>query len=196
MALAEILESIRVESEATAAGLIADAESEADQILQRAREHARSEEQRLAGALDDRIRGERARSLSSSHLEAARSRRAAREDVYQQALEGVRSRLGGLRGSADYAVVLDSLLEEAVSAMPEGRTVRVDARDSETVERIIAARRLDLTVELDDFPLGGVVLVAPGWTVDNRLVTRLNRAGSHLRFVAGEITPELRGGTP
>jgi vacuolar-type H+-ATPase subunit E/Vma4 len=196
LALADILETIRLESQAAAAGLVADAESQAEQILERARKQAQREERRLAGSLDDRIRGERARSLSRSHLEAARSRRAAREDAYQQAIEGVKKRLSDLRDTEAYARVLDSLLEEAVSNMPEGRTTRVDARDSESVERIIADRRLDLTVELDDFPLGGLVLVAPGRTVDNRLATRLERAGPHLRFVAGEITPELRGRAP
>jgi vacuolar-type H+-ATPase subunit E/Vma4 len=193
LGLPDILETIRLEAEEESAALIAAAEDEADRVLARARERAAEEEKRLAGSLDDRLRTERARIVSRGQLEAAQARRAAREEVFQQLLAGVVDRLGEVRRSARYAAVMASLLDEAISTMPEARVIRVDPADSDVVERALVAQGLDLTVELEDYPQGGLVLAAPGRTIDNRLATRLERAGSHLRFVAGQVIPELRG---
>lgn len=194
MGLSEILETIRAESEKVASGLIAEAETEAERTLSRARDQAGGEERRLAGSLDDRIRLERARVLSRSHLDAARVRRAAREDLYGDAIEAVIQRLADERSSHDYERLLGSLLDEALATMPGATTIRVDRSDVAVMERVLATRNLDIEVEAGETPLGGLVLMAPGQTVDNTLATRLARADNHLRFVAGEIIPELRGG--
>jgi vacuolar-type H+-ATPase subunit E/Vma4 len=194
LSLSEILETIQTESEATASGLLADAEGEAEQILARARTEAGSEEQRLAGSLEDRIRLERARVLSRSHLDAARARRAAREKVFRRAIEAVTERLGAERFSDSYEELMGSLLDEAMAVMPGATTLQVDPRDVDVMKRVFASRNLDIEIEAEEEPLGGLVLRAPGRTVDNTLATRLSRAEDHLRFVAGEIIPELRGG--
>lgn len=195
MGLQDILETIRLESEDTAAHLIADAEAEAERTLARARDLAADEERRLAGSRDDRLRNERARVLSRGFLEAAEARRGAREEVYQAAVDRLIERLGEVRRSARYPELLGSLLDEAVATMPDARTILVDSGDSQLAERMLIDRRLDTTVETGDIPLGGLMLAAPGKTIDNRLATRLERAESHLRFVAGQIIPELRGGS-
>lgn len=194
MGLSEILETIRAESEQTASGLLADAEREAEEILARARAQAGSEERRLAGALGDRTLLETKRILSRAHLESARARRAAREDVYRRAIDEVTDRLASVRSSDRYEDLMGSLLHEAMAAMPRATTVKVDPDDAAVTSRVLAAKSLDIGIELVDTPLGGLVLAAPGQTVDNTLNTRLARADQHLRFVAGEILPELRGG--
>lgn len=194
MALPDILETIRAESEETASRLVGEAEAEAEELLARARAEAGSEEQRLGGSFDERIRLERARILSRSHLDAARARRVAREDVYGRAIDEVTARLADKRASDDYRELLGSLLDEAVVILPEATEIRVDPGDVPTIERLLDSRSLDLTVETEETPLGGLVLAAPGRTVDNTLATRLTRADRQLRFVAGEIIPELRGG--
>lgn len=195
MGLPDILETIRSESEATASALIGDAEAAAEQLLARARTEAALEEERLAAGLDDRIRQERARVLSLSHLEAARARRAAREDVYEKAVDGVARRLAEIRSSPDYGTLMGSLLDEAVATLPGATTVRVDPADEGLVRDLLASRRLEMELKIEETPKGGLVLVAPGRTVDNRLATRLGRADTHLRFIAGEIIPGLRGGS-
>lgn len=195
MGLPEILETIRAQSEETAAGIVADAETEAQGVLSRARTEANFEERRLAGSLDDRIRLEQARILSRSLLEAARARRAAREDVYRRVIEAVTERLAELRSSDRYHQLLGSLLDEAMATMPGATTLEIDPSDRVVVDGVISTRNLDITIETEEMPLGGLVLRAPGRTVDNTLATRLSRADNHLRFVAGEMIPELRGGS-
>lgn len=193
MALQDILATIRTESEETAAQLIAEARAEEDRMLSRGREEADEEERRLAGSEDDRIRSERARALSQSHLEAARGRRMAREQVYARAIAGVTRRLSAIRASAEYEPLMASLLEEAVAALPGATSVRVDPDDAEVMRRVLESKGVSLGVETEPTPLGGLVLVAPGTMVDNRLATRLERADDQLRFVAGDVIPELRG---
>ena len=162
--------------------------------MARARTEADSEERRHAGSLDERIRLERARVVSRSHLDAARARRTAREDVYRTAIERVIEHLAEERASDSYEELLGSLLDEAMAIMPEATTLRVDPDDVAVVARVLSSRSLDLEVETEETPLGGLVLTAPGRIVDNTLAARLNRADNHLRFVAGEIIPQLRGG--
>jgi vacuolar-type H+-ATPase subunit E/Vma4 len=193
LGLQDILETIRSEADETASGLEAEARAESERLLTRAREEADDEERRLASSQDDRIRGERARALSQSHLEAARARRVAREQAYQKAVDSVRSRLGEIRGSDRYESLMTSLLDEAIAALPEADTVRVDPADVHVLRKVLAARHLEIDIETEETPLGGLVLAAPGRTVDNRLATRLERSDSQLRFVAGEVIPALRG---
>lgn len=191
MGLQDILETIRSEAEETVSDLEARARAESDQILESAREKAEEEERRLSLSQDDRIRGERARALSGSHLEAARARRNAREEVFQKSIEAVRLRLGTVRESDRYESLMASLLDEAIAALPEATVLRVDPADVAVMRRVLGSR--DLQIETEWTELGGLVVAAPGRTVDNRLATRLERAENHLRYLAGEIIPELRG---
>lgn len=193
MGLQDILETIRSEAEETVSGLEAQARAESDQALDRAREKARLEERRLAGSQDDRIRGERARALSRSHVEAARARRIAREDVFQKSIDAVRRRLGAVRESDRYESLMASLFDEAIAALPEATVIRVDPGDAAVTRSVLVSRDLEFEIETEETALGGLVLAAPGRTVDNRLATRLERAENQLRYVAGEVIPELRG---
>lgn len=194
MALEDILATIRTEAEETASDLLAVARAEADQVLERAREEAEREARRLAASLDDRIRQEHSRVLSRARLDAGRARDMAREEIYQSARERVIQRLEEVRTSPDYEGILTALLAEATATMPAIDEVRVDPRDVGLMERIVSNRGLDLAVVPKETPLGGVLAVADRRAVDNTLATRLERADEHLRYIAGEFIPTLRGG--
>jgi vacuolar-type H+-ATPase subunit E/Vma4 len=195
MALGDILAAIRAESERAGAEIVAAAEEEAARLVDRAREEAAREEQRLAGSLDDQARLERSRIVSRAHLKAATERRAARDQVYRAAQEGVIRRLEQLRSSPRYEEVLGALLDEALGVLPEATAVRVDPMDVGLARRLLAARSLKISVETGDCALGGVVVSADGQAVDNRILSRLDRADEHLRHIAGDLVPALRGGT-
>jgi len=195
MALSDILDAIRAESQETATGILAAAEAEAARLLDQAREEASREERRLAASKDEQARLERSRIISRAHLEAAQKRRAAREQVYLLALDGVVQRIEALRASPEYRAVLATLFDEAIAVLPSPAAVRVDPADVELVGAILAARDIDLAIEPEVAPLGGILVVAEGRTVDNTLRSRLERADEHLRYVAGELIPGLRRGT-
>ncbi len=194
MALEDILEAIRAESERAAAEILATAEAGANVLLERARDEAKREEQRLSSSLDDQARLERSRIVSRAHLEAATERRDAREQAYRAAREGATRQIEALRSSSQYEKVLADLLDEALAVLPGATVVRVNPTDVATVERLLADKDLDIRIEPDALPLGGVVAAAEGRSVDNSLRSRLDRADEHLRYVAGELAPGLRGG--
>ncbi|MGD2101099.1 MAG: V-type ATP synthase subunit E [Acidimicrobiia bacterium] len=193
MALNEILETIRSESEETVSSVVASAHVEAEETLDRARAVAAGEKRRLSRAFDDRARQERSRILSRAHLEAAQERRAAREQIYLEALEGARQRLGEVRSSPEYEAVLGKLLDEAVAVLPNAGVVAVDPADVELMQHILDARDLDLEIATRQAPLGGVTVRTERRGVDNMVATRLQRADEHLRYIAGELIPALRG---
>lgn len=194
MALSDILDAIRADSQEMASGVLVAAEADADQILDRAREEAAREEQRLAASLDDQARLEQSRIMSRAHLEAARELRAAREKVYLTALDGVVRQIEALRSSSEYEDVLAALLDEALAVLPAATAVRVDPADVEIMVGVLAARNLDILIVPEEFPLGGVVVAGQGRIVDNKLRSRLDRADEHLRYVAGELISGLREG--
>lgn len=193
MALSDILEAIHADSRETESRVISEAQAEVDRILLGAREDAAAEERRQAASLDDQIRLEQSRIMSRAHLEAARERRTLREEVYLDVLGRVRLRIETLRDSPDYREVLADLLDEAMAVLPEATTVVVDPVDVDVVRTLVESRRLDVDVEPGECLLGGVVVVAEGCSVDNTLHSRLQRADEHLRFIAGELIPALRG---
>lgn len=194
MALGDILEAIRVESRETASEILAAAEVEASRILERAREEAAGEEERLAASRDDHARLESSRIESRAHLDAARERRAVRERVYQSALEEAALRIEVLRASSEYEEVLAQLLDEAVAVLPIATTVRVDPTDEELIKGILATREYSLGVETHECEWGGILVSADGRAVHNDLRSRLDRADEHLRHIAGDLIPALRGG--
>lgn len=196
MALDDILESIRREAEAEADDIRTSARARADDLLREARSDATAREEHLAHGGDDRIRVTRRRTASLAHLDAARLRRTAREAVYQRVLEGVRTRLHAIREEAGYEDVLARLLDECTAALPDPEIVRVDVGDADLVRRLLAARGIDATIAELDSGWGGITLERDGRRVRNDLEARLHRADGHLRFVAGEIHPPLRGSGP
>ena len=194
MALSDILEVIRTQSDDTAEQALDEARIEAKKILDRAAAQSAAEEERLAASLDDQARLVRSQVMSRAHLETTRRRRAARERVFSNAVQAVTERVEDLRRSEQYEEVLASLLDEAIAILPDATTVAVDPADVEMTTSLLSTRTLDAAIEERACPLGGVVLGRAGRSVDNTLLTRIDRADEHLRFLAGEMLPELRGG--
>jgi vacuolar-type H+-ATPase subunit E/Vma4 len=118
------------------------------------------------------------RITSRAHLDAARARREARESIYRQAKERAAEKLERLRSRPEYREILASLLAEGMAVLPEAKVAQVGSTAQ---------------VEPGEVAGGGVVLAADGVIVHNDLTSRLERADQHLRYIAADLFPELRG---
>lgn len=196
MALEDILEAIEAEADGRVASIITEAEATAAAVLTQARADAAELRERLSRSRDGAAGVAGRRILSHAHLEAARQRRAAREELYQSALEGGRRRLAAVRDGPGYDLVLGGLFDEAVAVLPDATVARVDPRDTATLRRLLEERDVAIEIEGSRNGWGGVELVADGRAVVNDLESRLDRADDHLRQIATEIIPALKGGGP
>ncbi len=195
MALEDILDAIRSEAEEESSRMLTDASARADAILADAREVASVREDELTHSVDGRIANERRRTASLAVLEASRARRAAREEVFALAIEKVSDVLRGLHTDPRYDAVLERLFDEAAAALPDPGAVVVHVRDRGRIEKILQDRGLDIPIQVTEDQWGGVVIHSDGRVVRNDLETRLRKAEPHLRFIAGELVPSLRGGS-
>ncbi len=78
--------------------------------------------------------------------------------------------------------------------LPLPDTVRVEPRDEALARELLSERGIDAPIEPLDGGWGGVEVEAEGTRVRNDLASRLERAEGHLRHLAGELHPPLRGG--
>jgi len=189
MALDDILEAIRLETDAEIEAIEADAAARAAAIADEGARAAAVAEAELAGVrdLDAVTAGNRIR--NGARLEGDRELRAAREAIVQRIFTEVKGRLDGLRNSADYPAILGRLAREASSVLPEANVVQVDARDAALVDGLF-----DDSVEVvaDLSIRGGLVLAsADGRTVHNTVEVRVERAAPHMRRLIAELIPEL-----
>jgi vacuolar-type H+-ATPase subunit E/Vma4 len=196
MALEDILSAIEQEAEAEATRIFAEAEERASALLEKARSEADVEADRLARGRDEAAAVAVRRITSRAHLEASQARRAARESVYIQARDRAAEKLEHIRSDPDYQKVLGSLLTEALAVLPDAKVARVAEADVDLARDLLDGIRSEVHIEPADVPWGGVALVADGLAVHNDLATRLERADRHLRFIAADIFPHLKGGEP
>lgn len=194
MALEDILDAIRDEAEEESSRILADATGRAESLLAEAREASASREKELAHSADERIARDRRRTVSLAVLEASRARRAAREEVFARVIGKVSEELRSLSDDEAYEATLGQLLDEALAVLPDPERVEVHPGDRDRIERILAARGLDPSIDTVEDVWGGVGLRSDGRIVRNDLETRLRRAEPHLRFIAGEVFPALRAG--
>ena len=192
MALADILQDIEREADAEVARIGDEARREADRLVAAARSAA----DRDASELDE-VRGaafdeERRRLLILARTEATDALRGAREQLAEWVLERVRDRLGGVRAEPAYPAVLRALLDEALGALPDARTIAVDRRDVDLAETLVAqldpagARGLRVTPALETW--GGVeVAAADPRLVRDTLEERLARATPYLRPLLADL---------
>jgi vacuolar-type H+-ATPase subunit E/Vma4 len=193
MAVEDILAAIESEAAAESSRIIAEAERRASALLEEARAGAEVEIDRLARGRDEAAAVAVRRITSRAHLDAARVRREARESIYRQAKEQAAAKLGRL-SPLEYRKVLSSLLTEGLAALPEAKVARVGAEDVELASDLLREIGSTAEVESGDVAGGGVVLLADGVVVHNDLPGRLERADHHLRYIAADLFPELRGG--
>lgn len=195
MALADILRAIDEE----AAAEIGRIDSEADERARAERERAGAE---AAGIEEAELRRRRAateeqvrRIVTGAHVDADRIVRAAREAVYQDLLARTRARLEQVPGSPGYGQVLALLFDECRRVLPEGRTLRVREPDADRVTALaLESGMADAVVDGSLEAIGGLELeTGDGRRVLNTLDERLDKADRHLRLLAGELLPGLRG---
>jgi vacuolar-type H+-ATPase subunit E/Vma4 len=196
MPLGDILEAIRSEADRAAAVALAEATAQAEELVGQARRDGAAEEQQLADGRRDATRIACSRVTSRAHLDAAHTRRAAREDVYQALAQLAAGGLQRLRHTAGYPGLLERLFEEAYAVLPDASLALTDPADVATVERIVAARGRAVRVEGSAPGWGGLVLVADGRLVRNDLHARFDKADDHLRRIAATLVPALGGKPP
>ncbi len=193
MALEDILETIRREADEEATRIISAAQARASGLLEQARTESAASEEELAHAADDRIRQMQERITSLAHFDAARERRATREEIFRALLDEVARRLANLRSDERYAAILELLLDEALEILPEPASIRAAAADTGIIGRLASERGLDIAIDAMADSWCGVELVGAGRIVRNDLATRLENANAELRRLAGERFPALRG---
>jgi vacuolar-type H+-ATPase subunit E/Vma4 len=194
MAVEDILAAIETEAAAEVSRIVTEAETRAAGLLDEARAEAALEADRLARGRDEAAAVAVRRITSRAHLDAARARREARESIYRQANDRAAEKLERLRSRPEYREVLSALLAEGLAVLPDTKAVRVDEGDLQLARQLLAEIGSTAQAEPGDVPTGGVVLVTDGVVVNNALHSRLERADHHLRFVAADLFPELRGG--
>lgn len=187
MPIEDILEAIRHEADEELARLGSDADRGVEAILGPAREEAArvAEEVRRAREAEACTEAERIRLAALA--QAAKRLREAREDAYASALERARTRLGSLRERPEYRRILASLVEEALSALPDALTLQVDPRDAGLVGELGSV--VAVVPEIQTW--GGAVATADGREVRNTLEERLGRADPYLRPLVVEVVPEM-----
>jgi len=175
MPLANVLEAIRREASEEAERRLDDARQRAQAIEDEA--HVQAE--RLREQMEAEAAREGAESLrqqvQAARLQALRETRRRREEIFQQAQAEVRQALSTARDEENYPALLEALVAEARTALPDAALARVDPRD--------AAREPSAEPCLETW--GGVELeAADGRIVRNTLEERLRRAEPELRRLA------------
>ena len=192
MALSDILDRIRRETEARIAAIEEDAHGRAATILAEAGRAAAAAEEELAGRRHDEAATACDRIRNRARLESDRELRAAREAIVQQLLTDVAQRLAGLRATGRYEELFGRLANEASRVLPDATVAHVDPRDEERAKELFGPT---VAVVGDLETGGGLVLMSPdGRTVHNTLELRLKRAESHLRRLIAQEVPELGAG--
>lgn len=184
MGLEHILSAIEQETDLQLDRIRADAAAEREAVLDAGKARARQAREEAAHGRDAALARERARVLAEAQTRADRLLREAREEVFADAVEGVRAALEAIRADASrYEAVLRALIDEAIAALPTAEACEVDPRDLVLAKRVVGDR---LQVRKGTPGWGGVVVVDPqGRRVDNRLRTRLAVATAELRAIAG-----------
>jgi vacuolar-type H+-ATPase subunit E/Vma4 len=201
MALDDLLSAMRAEAEAEiarmenesrqqAAGILADAEREAGELVE---EHLRRARAELAT--------ERVRRRALARLATDRERAAAREELFAELMDELRRRLAALRADEDYRSLLAELLRESRTALPGARRLCVDPRDETLARGLVTELAAGLEVRPELTTSAGLDLETDdGRRVRNTVEARLSAAEPELRLwfaraasaLASEPRPDTR----
>jgi vacuolar-type H+-ATPase subunit E/Vma4 len=187
------------------ARLLETARAQAEALLAAAREDAAATRERARREAVVAAQATRARLTTEARLEAAARRAGARDALLRRAFAEAQAALAGARERSDYPEVLQALLEEALSELPQDQplVVRCDPRDVPLLGPLVGTtdRRLALAGSVACW--GGVVVQdATGRLVaDNTLERRLERAREALwpqvaALVLAPPSPEAPSGAP
>jgi V/A-type H+-transporting ATPase subunit E len=179
--LKDLLNAIEAEANEESARLESESRAEADAILAQARTGAARAREKVLCAHAPATAGEAARRVALARLEASRLEREAREEAFAFLLAEVRTRLAAARDEPGYRETLRVLMREALAALPDATTARVNPADEALAAELARQLGADLTVAPDP-GVGGVVLEsADGRVVRNTFEERLANAAPRLR---------------
>ena len=197
MPLRELLNAIEAEANEESARLREEAEAEAEAVLSGARSEAARAREEILRAHAPATENEANRRVALACLEAGRLRREAHDEAFRLLLGETRDRLADARAEPGYRETLRALLGEALAALPDAATARVDPGDVELASDLIRELNPDLTVTPDPGVGGGVVLEsAGGRVVGNTFGARLANAEPRLRPWYGRRLEALSGSVP
>ena len=197
MPLKDLLDALQSEANEERTRLQTGAEAEAEAILVRAREEAARAREEVLRAHAPATEREGERRVALARLEAARLRREAREAAFSLLFAEAGSRLAAARDEPRYPDAMRALLQDALAALPDAATARVNPADealASGLARGLGAPRA-LRVVADAGVGGGVMLESEGGrVVRNTLEERLSNAEPYLRPWYGRRLAALSGG--
>jgi vacuolar-type H+-ATPase subunit E/Vma4 len=179
--LKDLLNAIEAEAKEESARLESESRAEADAILAQARAGAAGAREEVLRAPAAATANEADRRVALARLEASRLEREAREEALALLLAEARTRLAAARDEPGYRETLRALMREALAALPDASTARVNPPDEALAAELARQLGADLTVAPDP-GVGGVVLEsADGRVVRNTFEERLATAAPRLR---------------
>lgn len=191
MPLKDLLNAIEAEANEESARLESESRAEVETILAGARAEAERAREEVLRAHAPAAANEANRRVALARLEASRLEREAREEAFALLMAGAGARLTAARDEPGYRETLHALMREALAALPDASTVRVNPSDVE----LVRGSGADLAVVPDAGVDGGVVLEsAGGRVVRNTFGGRLANAAPHLRPWYGERLRTLEKG--
>jgi vacuolar-type H+-ATPase subunit E/Vma4 len=187
MALENLLAGLKADADAETARLEAETQAESDRIVDNARAEARLLQEQAVRADERELRQEAEQRRANARLDAAAGLREAREELFQEFLTEVRTRLSALRDRPDYRDLLRALIRESLHALPVATILRVDRRDEPLARDVLEELDAELDVDTGLKTAGGVELESTdGRTVRNTIEERFANAEPALRLLFGE----------
>lgn len=151
------MDDVLAEARARAAGLIAEAELEAQSVSVR-----------YAADAEVGARSRAMQELNSARLEARRKLAGVRQSAVGDAFDEARTGLETIRGAKTYGALFERLLDEALEGVEGEFEVWVDPRDEELARAALRARGVDARVKTDLSSSGGVIVVLHGGRILRR----------------------------
>jgi vacuolar-type H+-ATPase subunit E/Vma4 len=193
-----ILSEIQAVSDDEIEEIQREAQEREQQILEKANREAESIFDRAEAAAAGRAEEERARLLSEADEKADEINSGARKELFEEALEQVRSRLANLRQDDDvYPQVLAALTKEALdqlrlSELDGGLILKADPRDETLLGGLAEEIESEMRIKYELETWGGVMACdhKEQIIVDNTLESRLKQAESYLYWVMVHMVEE------
>jgi V/A-type H+-transporting ATPase subunit E len=177
MAIQDILEALDRQAEAECAAVLEEAHAQAEIVIAEAEREAQFIHEGYARQVERVAATEASKTVNAGRLQAkmmvSSTKGQAVDDVFSRA----RDELSLIPSDPSYPGLFDLLAAEAAEGLEGPLTVRVSPRDIPYAERF-AAGRGDVTVDVDETIVGGLVIEASGGRVirRNTLENRLERA--------------------
>ena len=175
------------EARAEIAGILSDADSRAETLIQEARDKASARLAAQQKRTEAQARAASRRAESAAELTVSTARIQARGRVMALVREKALNALDDLTGKPEYSKVLQALAEEAMKAVEEPKTVVVHPSEQAVVSDWALHKKLDLRTD-GALRLGVRIVSADGKrSVQNSLPGRLERAWDTLASAVEKI---------